>query len=1302
MRLIELRLTNLNSLKGNWRIDFTHEAFVNEGIFAITGQTGAGKTTILDAICLALYSQTPRLGKITGTANDIMTQGTGECAAEVVIELGGKQYCCSWYQHRAYKKAGGKLAAIRHQINELPSGNILEDSASKTAPFIQNLLGMDFDQFTRSIMLAQGSFAAFLKSDIANRAALLEKITGTAIYAKISKQVFEKFRDEKNHLAQLESNIAHLPVLSLEDEQAFKESLSQLSDKQSQRRDQLQTLTEQLRWLEQISKLTQQLTQHQNALDDAQWQHEAFAPDNLRLIAANRALEIDSVYQTLSLNRRQCDTLLQEKTALDERAPVLFDAKTMVKQTLAQCVDQEKIALDDLQNKQPLLKKVRQLDSQILQVSNAIDEEKTRQSALTMRLSTLNLQIDQQQHAVKENNQHLIEVQNYLNEHSHHLELTADMPIFQENAAQLSSYLEDKIKTVQKKAQLEIQAREGQAKLTALGRNRDAISAQLQHNQQQVDKLTQALGNQNKEQLQHQRYLLENHLEKLGVIEHNLQRLRAQSTQINDLNQNQAQLSQQIQQSDAEMSQQQDTIKAAMQRRQDKQAQWQLLQKVAKLEDYIADLEAGAPCPLCGATEHPYQNAHPLLRAATHSSDNKELQVAILTLDDTITCQQQQLSALQIQHAKMTASFEHHNRLKPAFYQESLRLVQDAQVALMAIAQSNAESKAAQTISSEIATPLKALKRSFEPILNSLNDNQPATDNHQSTLDLAAIEQSLEYLNELSRVITAQKTQTVADQQTLAQHNAAMDQMLQIIANNQKQLAQIDQDQLQLTAELTLNQNNLDHRHQQIANQHHQILAIMTKLITLSQKYLNAVPIHSWQNLKQKIANQDPITDQECWQVIEDCQPFNQQLLHWQSQFLAKKEAQSTLSQQQSQLQANINAQTAQRQHDIEALDAMARALNDKVQQQHSWQSERERLFGSSNPDEELARLQQVSDDAKANLAIAHRKLDATIQQLQLLSDQQAKLDATIISAKAVLAQQEVKFKQALIEAQFSDEAAFCQALLPKTERDVLNQQKLALDHTLSQAKSQLARTKTELELTQSKALTKQNLPEIALQQEALQADFDRALSEIGAINQKLLDNDQQKAAQSVQLLNIQQQKEHLRVWQQLYDLIGSADGKKYRTFAQSLTFEVMINHANQQLQKMSDRYLLIHDSEQPLELSVIDNYQGGEIRSTKNLSGGEGFIISLALALGLSQMASQNIRVDSLFLDEGFGTLDEESLDIALDTLTGLQQEGKLIGVISHVSALKARILTQIQVNKRAGGISVLTGHGCQALAAT
>lgn len=139
-----------------------------------------------------------------------------------------------------------------------------------------------------------------------------------------------------------------------------------------------------------------------------------------------------------------------------------------------------------------------------------------------------------------------------------------------------------------------------------------------------------------------------------------------------------------------------------------------------------------------------------------------------------------------------------------------------------------------------------------------------------------------------------------------------------------------------------------------------------------------------------------------------------------------------------------------------------------------------------------------------------------------------------------------------------------------------------------------------------------------------------------------------------------------------------------------------MVSHANRQLEKMTDRYLLIRDDEQPLELNVVDNYQAGEIRSTKNLSGGESFIVSLTLALGLSQMASRKVRVDSLFLDEGFGTLDQESLDTALETLGSLQQDGKLIGVISHVPALKERISTQIMVTPQSGGRSQISGPGC------
>jgi len=303
----------------------------------------------------------------------------------------------------------------------------------------------------------------------------------------------------------------------------------------------------------------------------------------------------------------------------------------------------------------------------------------------------------------------------------------------------------------------------------------------------------------------------------------------------------------------------------------------------------------------------------------------------------------------------------------------------------------------------------------------------------------------------------------------------------------------------------------------------------------------------------------------------------------------------------------------------------------------------------------------------------------------------------TITTRAVQLEKLQETFAARLTQSGFADEAGFTAACLPEEER-----------RRLAQRAQQLADEKTMLD-------TRQKDKTIALQAEQLKSmtdqprDFhDQVLAqlitrqqvlqqEIGGLRQKLADNENSKQKQQEQLQVIEAQKRECARWDLLHGLIGSADGKKYRNFAQGLTFEVMIRHANRQLQKLSDRYLLIRDPVRPLELNVIDNYQAGEIRSTKNLSGGESFLISLSLALGLSRMVSRNIRVDSLFLDEGFGTLDEEALDTALETLAHLQQEGKLIGIISHVTVLQERISTRIQVIPRSGGRSVLAGPGCR-----
>jgi exonuclease SbcC len=227
--------------------------------------------------------------------------------------------------------------------------------------------------------------------------------------------------------------------------------------------------------------------------------------------------------------------------------------------------------------------------------------------------------------------------------------------------------------------------------------------------------------------------------------------------------------------------------------------------------------------------------------------------------------------------------------------------------------------------------------------------------------------------------------------------------------------------------------------------------------------------------------------------------------------------------------------------------------------------------------------------------------------------------------------------------------------------------------------------------------LTSTTREELSQEIETLDAQRETLQARAGAISEQRAQLASAKARQADILKRCEQQSAVCQRWERLHDLIGSADGKKFRVFAQGLTFEQVVVYANQELQKMSDRYIMIRDPERPLNLLMADDYQGGVLRATDNLSGGESFLVSLALALGLAKMASRNVRLDSLFLDEGFGTLDEETLEIALETLGSLHQEGKLIGIISHVATLKERIPTQIKVNPGSSGRSTLAGPGCR-----
>ena len=220
----------------------------------------------------------------------------------------------------------------------------------------------------------------------------------------------------------------------------------------------------------------------------------------------------------------------------------------------------------------------------------------------------------------------------------------------------------------------------------------------------------------------------------------------------------------------------------------------------------------------------------------------------------------------------------------------------------------------------------------------------------------------------------------------------------------------------------------------------------------------------------------------------------------------------------------------------------------------------------------------------------------------------------------------------------------------------------------------------------QAEALTALAPEDIAAQLNALEAQRSALDQQIGAHHALLTSDTRHRINQQALFDQISTQTLDADLWQRLDGLIGSAKGDKFRKFAQGLTLDHLLQLANRHLVRLHGRYLLRRKITGELELDIVDAWQGDATRDTRTLSGGEGFLVSLALALALSDLVSNKTSIDSLFLDEGFGSLDGDTLEIAFTALDSLNASGKMIGIISHVEALKERIPAQIRVEKGGG----------------
>lgn len=1219
MKIKHIRFKNLNSLTGEWEIDFTDPAFVSDGIFAITGQTGAGKTTILDAICLGLYGRTPRLDRITKKVNETLSRGTTECFAEVTFQTSTGMYRSHWSQRRARNQIDGRLQDCQHEISN-SKGEILASKLNDVQQKTLEITGMTYDQFTRSMLLAQGNFAAFLKAKSSDRTSILEQITGTERYSQISISTHKRTKIEEKKLDLLQGVFEGITLLSAAEINALKTDLNKKQNQKSALREDIETNKTAIQWLEIIESLQtkrEEIEKESHALKDKK---QAFAPTKKRLDLAEQAAGLTASHSELSLIR---DETQKNKKSLAEKKMCLLKHEKDTKEARKAEGDAQK-ALDilksDFDKAKPNIKKARELDNNIRNkdknIKKSEDKIKKDKKSLKEKNDKQNeVSIDQSQ-----NLSSLKKIQDYLDDSAQDSGLVDQLSGLKSESHHLSGFsqqLTEKISKLDHAKNLHKTHTE----------TWQVRQDHLQKEQEKLKRIQTDLDDKNKEIAQvlkgkdsgewrrfKESSTQKNHFAKDGLsqikqltdIRHNISKLE---TQEHTLTEEKIALHQKIDVKEQTQSSCREKVELL-------ETELMLRQRIQNLEEERLKLQDDQPCPLCGATNHPF--------AYGNIPSLNESHRRLMTARDDLESGAQELSDQKVRFSQIEQSLKHTQLERQEEIDKDSQVQQDLEVSCSQL----------KIIlpSSDLVSELEMLKKSTE--------NQII----QSTNVLESVE-DLE--KQRSQLIESKEKFQTSCEQSRQQEQKALHAKKSAADKESCLTADVSQDQKQ----------------QQI-------------LLTEIQKKMQSFGI--------------TVSLESMGSSLKDLEDRRHK---WMSQTEEKdkiKKSMTLLEERSRSLREHILDLEKTIQDEKSELEIC-------IKERDSLDSERRKVLGDQEPDDVEKKFEREIEEAEGKQKEASDQAHKAETQTQITISSIGDLEEEITENEDELKHCEGSFQHKLKESGFSDEKSYESACLKKEERDCLEKEWKSLEEEELKLSSKRQENKQSLENELDKNLTSESLEDLRTIYEELSDQYERLVKDVANIEYQIADNENKQSAHSEQFKKIEKQQKEYERWKQLDHLIGHSKGTSYRDFAQGMTFEKMISIANLQLKKINDRYSLTRNDNHPLELSVRDNYQAGEIRSIKNLSGGETFLISLSLALGLSQMASQNVRVDSLFLDEGFGTLDEDALDMALDALSELHHENKMIGIISHVAALKERIPTQINIQKRPGGRSEISGPGCR-----
>lgn len=1214
MKILKIELQNINSLKSDAPIviDFENEPFKDVGLYAITGATGAGKTTILDAITIALYHNVPRFKGNKGTLKDVVSYGAKDAYSRVQFENEGVVYEASW-AIRLASSTGKKLKNPQEEVSlkNLSSNKILASQKRQVVTEVTQVTQLAYDQFLRSVMLAQGEFASFLVAKGADKGRLLEQITGEAIYKKIGQGILERKAAEENKLKEIQSKINADDILTDERKTELTERDKQL-DLQLKKAE--KQVTENLKiagWFEKHKEINNSfviLHTNQKELDAASVtyknefslleQDEKAAPFKELIADLNRNEKTHTV-KTLSLN-----ALTEEVKNLEPQMTVLS--------TLSRKQTEEKESLDkDYKEWTPKLDAVTKLDSNLITEQKNLEVATKSQAELKIKITDLEHHKKQLSIALDDLNVKIKAGETFVASNKFLLDVNTQLSDWTTNltnlAAKKDSITKAKIdiSTLKTKLKTTNEALTGnKTQLDQKTKEIEVFELEIKSIKEQLSKkdLKSLLTEEKKQQKQVANW---NQLKSLSET-----KIEKQKT-LDKVLKNQVSLLSQLKSITTEIKTVSEQIKTKEQAVEDATKILDLEKSIAKYETDRKHLVEGEPCGLCGATEHPF----------TKGLEQKSISDAELTLQT----RQEELKTLTTSHSDL--------------------IIKEAQL---------------KTTNEANERQIKTSKQELKTLVEKAHLLEPTVkleDVSKIEKELQLASKNLEQLNEAIK-----ETQTLQDKK---------EKLSEAAVTESKDISILQSKEATLQSELKSTEQLLVTTQKNIEQYAEECTLIETRLKVAFTPFDYELP--SSENTSFFI--------KEIEKAIESYNKRNKELDGLKAQAGIK--------------QAELKSAIDKDGENIAIKEKLTNTIEDLNTKIKKLIIDRTAMLPMN--------ITVAAKRESLQLAINQlaEKANVTTKELQGLVDIKKEKETLVVATKKeildlnnLIAQLNEDLKKRLQSSDFDTRGAIEKALLNPDDRKKYN----ALKEQLKNRKLQIETLRNEQEKAQKLLEETKNFTiseeENSTALEKIKATNKTLSEQKGEIRQAFKKDQEIKARNSTLYKQIEEQETVYNVWRSLFKIIGNSKDA-FNIYVQRLTLKHLLDLANIHLYQLNNRYSLkMEDDYKPkeeLDFNLIDHYQTDQARLIDTSSGGEKFIISLALALGLSDLASKNVKIDSLFIDEGFGTLDGNTLETVISTLETLQSQGKMIGIISHVENLKERIPTQIKIRKKSNGVSVV-----------